>query len=418
VKVSIFTPSHRPKYILDTYHSIKEQPYDEWLILLNNGPSPNDLPAEILQDRRTNVQVFEEDTQKIGAIKNEACMRCSGDILVELDHDDLLIPPALVAIREAFLDPKVVFAYSNCADFQNQNKAPHFYNLACGWEYREVIYKGVKYHYSLTPEITPYHTSIIYYQPNHFRAFRKNIYVEIGGHDKTLSVCDDQDLMCRLYMKGKFHRVPECCYLYRIYGDDPDSQNTWLQRNAEIQTTTHVLQKKYFHSLVEHWARSSGSLMIDLGGGIGKPEGYISVDLEDADIIHDLETKYPFEDNSVGVIRAVDFVEHIRDIRHTMSEIYRVLKPGGFALISVPSTDGRGAWQDPTHVSYWNQNSFWYWTKSFYAKYIRNKIVRFFPVVMETSYPSEFHQQNRISYVRADLIALKNDTRPMGIIEI
>ena len=418
MKVSIFTPSHSPKYLLDTYHSIKNQPYDEWLILLNNGPSRLDLPAEILQDRRNNIQTFETPTQKIGAIKNEACMRCSGDILIELDHDDLLIPPSVVAVKEAFLDPKVVFVYSQCAEFQTKDNSPHYYNIACGWDYREVIYNNVRYHYTLTPEPNPYHVSIIYYTPNHLRAFRKNIYVEIGGHDKTLNVCDDQDLVCRFYMKGKFFRIPECCYLYRVYGDDVTHQNTWLQRNAEIQTTTYEVQKKYLHKVIEHWAKTTGGLMVDLGGGIGKESGYLSVDLEDADIIHDLNTRYPFADDSVAVIRAVDFVEHIHDIRHTMSEIYRVLKPGGYVLIQVPSTDGRGAFQDPTHVSFWNQNSFWYWTKSFYANYIRNKTVRFFPIVVETYYPSDFHRENCISYVRADLMALKNDVRPMGILEI
>jgi len=35
-----------------------------------------------------------------------------------------------------------------------------------------------------------------------------------------------------------------------------------------------------------------------------------------------------------------------------MKEIYRVLCDGGWAMIEVPSTDGRGAWQDPTHCCY------------------------------------------------------------------
>jgi glycosyltransferase involved in cell wall biosynthesis len=418
VKVSIFTPSHNPKYISETYQSIKNQPYDEWLVLLNNGPSRHDLPSEILQDPRNKIVVSENTTQKIGAIKHEACSRCSGDILLELDHDDLLIPPSILAVKDAFLDPNVVFAYSNCAEFHTEDKSPQIYNLACGWEYRDLFYYGQKYSYSLTPETTPYHVSIIYYAPNHLRAFRKNTYVEIGGHNVDLNVCDDQDLMCRLYMKGKFFRVPECCYLYRIIREDTSHKNTWLKRNAEIQTTTHALQRQYLHSLIEHWAKSSGLPMIDLGGAFGKPPGYISVDLRNADIIHDLRTRYPFEDNSIAVVRAVDFVEHVADIQHTMNEIYRILRPGGYALISVPSTDGRGAWQDPTHVSFWNQNSLWYWTKRFYANFIGNDTVRFFPMIVETHFQSEYHQNNNIPYVRADLIALKGDTRPMGILEI
>ncbi len=33
--------------------------------------------------------------------------------------------------------------------------------------------------------------------------------------------------------------------------------------------------------------------------------------------------------------------------------------------ILVPSTDGRGAFQDPTHVSFWNINSFMYYSIEF-----------------------------------------------------
>ena len=63
-------------------------------------------------------------------------------------------------------------------------------------------------------------------------------------------------------------------------------------------------------------------------------------------------------------------IEHLRDSLHTMREMYRVLAPGGYAVLSVPSTDGRGAFQDPTHVSFWNENSFLYYTDREWAKYI------------------------------------------------
>ena len=43
-----------------------------------------------------------------------------------------------------------------------------------------------------------------------------------------------------------------------------------------------------------------------------------------------------------------------------MNETWRVLKPGGKAEIIVPTTEGPGAFQDPTHISFWNRNSFWY----------------------------------------------------------
>ncbi len=74
----------------------------------------------------------------------------------------------------------------------------------------------------------------------------------------------------------------------------------------------------------------------------------------------DLSKPWPWEDSSIDHIRAHDIIEHLADKIHTMNEAWRVLKPGGIFEIAVPTTDGPGAWQDPTHVSFWNRNSFMY----------------------------------------------------------
>ena len=67
-----------------------------------------------------------------------------------------------------------------------------------------------------------------------------------------------------------------------------------------------------------------------------------------------------------------------------------------------PSTDGRGAFQDPTHVSFWNSNSFWYYTRPEQAQFIHC------PVLFEANrvknfYPSDWHREHQIVYVKADL---------------
>lgn len=45
----------------------------------------------------------------------------------------------------------------------------------------------------------------------------------------------------------------------------------------------------------------------------------------------------PVRDNSVDVITALDLIEHIEDDHGLMDEFYRVLKPGGIAIMSVPA---------------------------------------------------------------------------------
>ena len=76
----------------------------------------------------------------------------------------------------------------------------------------------------------------------------------------------------------------------------------------------------------------------------------------------DLRDGWPWPESSVDEIRAWDIIEHLPDKIHTMNEAWRVLRPGGVLDIKIPTTDGPGAWQDPTHVSYWNRNSFLYYT--------------------------------------------------------
>lgn len=93
-------------------------------------------------------------------------------------------------------------------------------------------------------------------------------------------------------------------------------------------------------------------------------DGWVNVDAEAAhepDEVVDLESPWPWEDGSVDYIRAHDGPEHCVDPIHFMNEAHRVLKDGGVIEIWVPSTDGRGAWQDPTHKSFWNINSFFYY---------------------------------------------------------
>jgi predicted O-linked N-acetylglucosamine transferase (SPINDLY family)/glycosyltransferase involved in cell wall biosynthesis len=132
------------------------------------------------------------------------------------------------------------------------------------------------------------------------------------------------------------------------------------QQNKSMKNTFNVLNSQ------SHFQ----PLRIDLGCGINKPEGFVGVDVypgSGVDIVANLSRRFPFEDNSVDEIRAHDVIEHIQDRIHTMNEIWRVCKPGAKVDIRVPSTDGRGAFQDPTHISFWNINSFLYYCNEYPA---------------------------------------------------
>ncbi|MBQ1029721.1 methyltransferase domain-containing protein [Micromonospora sp. C97] len=136
------------------------------------------------------------------------------------------------------------------------------------------------------------------------------------------------------------------------------------------------------------------------------------------DIVCDVTKGIDLPDNSVGVIRAVDFLEHIPDKMGMFNELYRVLAPNGLLLSLTPSSDGRGAYQDPTHVAFYNENSFWYFTNDQYARFVPEIRCRFQVSRLGTYFPSDFHQAHNIPYVVANLIAVKDETRNGGPLTI
>jgi GT2 family glycosyltransferase len=113
---------------------------------------------------------------------------------------------------------------------------------------------------------------------------------------------------------------------------------------------------------------------LDLGCGPYRKDGYTGIDkfdwrdkYEDSEFIQGeipniLKT---FADDSVDEIQATHFIEHISQSRviEFMNEVHRILKVGAIFEIKVPPSTGRGAYCDPTHISFWNDMSFRYYDK-------------------------------------------------------
>lgn len=435
MKFSIITPTHDTKYLPQLYASLKAQQGDvhwEWIIVPNGDAYLQDLPDGVgLDDRVIIIDAPADLEGKIGALKLEGFTNGEGDYLVEVDHDDLLTPDALqtmereIRAREKETGKRPDFMYSSFVEFKEDGTTNN-YSQDFGWEHEEfeINYTSVdnlhiKGHAMIAFDPTPASLSRIEFAPNHVRCWERQFYNRIGGHDSLLEVADDYDLVVRSYIEGgDFLNIHDALYLYRLRGD-----NTFLQRNAEIQQKQRELSNMYQVQVIDEWAKRSGLPKIDLGGAHNSPEGYESVDYQDADHNCDISEGLPFEDNSVSVVRAIDFLEHIPSCKNSgckheagecvvgvMKEIYRVLAPNGVLLSATPSTDGRGAYQDPTHISFHNQNSFWYYCNKSHQQYLRDLgDMRFNALQLYTHYPNKFCRPHDISYVVATLVAIKDE---------
>ena len=398
MKLSLITPTHDPKYLDRLARSIDRQTFRdfEWVILPNNGATPADVRPWVGESARFGA--YRDDTESVGELKRSAFSTALGDVLVEVDHDDELTPDCLEHLAATFEDSAVDFAYSNCCEIKNGQ--PYRYDARFGWETRPFSWAGRDDHFeSVAFDPTPMSFAKIWYAPNHVRAWRRSFYERIGGHDAGRDILDDHDLLCRTFVHGNVRHIDRCLYVYHHHAGNTCGG----EKNERIQAETLDLHDAYIYPMAERWSRDNGYRLVDLCGGLNAPAGYETVDVAGGDIQADLNDRWPFDDGSVGVIRAHDALEHLWDPKHVMREAFRVLAPQGWFLTKTPSTDGRGAFQDPTHVSFWNSNSFWYYTRASQNRFI-DCDVKFQAARVKNYYPTEWDETHEIVYVKADLV--------------
>lgn len=413
LEFSVFTPTHDPRWLLEAYRSLVAQTYQNWeWVLVPNGDTPAEIPAEVKADPR--VKIVPSRHKNIGALKRLACTVATGNVFVELDHDDALTPTALSTLAAAVARDGPGFFFSDFVSYYPNGVSEQYSNFH-GWQAYDVEVDGRPFQAQRAFGPSARSLCDIAYAPNHVRAWHRDAYYKAGGHDASMLVGDDHDLVCRTYLADvPFVHVPACLYLYRRVLS-PKAENSFVTHNEAVQKASLLTMNKYLHRLAAREARRRGLRLLDLGGAHNCPAGYESVDVVDAAHLFEVGSgPLPFPDDSVGVVRAFDFFEHVPRDRFVgvMNDLYRVLAPGGWVLSGTPSSDGRGAFQDPTHVNYLNQNSFWYYCDRNFAKYVKEINCRFQGVRVWTEFPSEFHKKFDIPYVYADLMAMKGQRVP------
>lgn len=150
-------------------------------------------------------------------------------------------------------------------------------------------------------------------------------------------------------------------------------------------------------------------MKLNLGCGYNKEKGYVNIDNRhecEPDMVIDVTKGLPFGDDSIEEVRAVDFLEHLerQEVMTLIDEIWRILKPNGVFFHRTPSTDGRGAFQDPFHRSFWNINTWkFYFTDVKYRKLYGTK-ANFKIIKLEDYWTDMF---NKVIHTYCEYAAIK-----------
>lgn len=249
--VSVYTPTFRSgSRINRAYQSLLNQTYTNWEWIVVDDSDDEGETLRLLSDiakgePRLRIFPLQRRSGKIGQLKRWACGLSRGEILVELDHDDELTPDALSLIVQTFLvNPEAGFVYSDWAEVSEETGESLRYEK--GWafgygKYRTESYGGRKLLVAIAPPLNAQTIAHIVGVPNHVRAWMRDIYWQIGGHNPDLHVADDYELLVRTFLQTKIIHIPKLCYIQYLNSDS----NTQNVRRREIQRLVRCIGEYY-----------------------------------------------------------------------------------------------------------------------------------------------------------------------------
>ncbi len=139
------------------------------------------------------------------------------------------------------------------------------------------------------------------------------------------------------------HIAPEVCLMRRfeeLWGNSPSPAR---DETCDSKVSVHRLGRRWTDELKLGRTETSGDEAASrLADGFFETGGYVTVDLESplARVHADVQA-LPFDDESFDVVFCNHVLEHVADDRQAMSELYRVLRGGGWGVLMVPMDEGR-----------------------------------------------------------------------------
>jgi glycosyltransferase involved in cell wall biosynthesis len=238
---SLFTPSFNSYHkIMRVYESLKAQTLKDWeWVIIDDSPDDEHfqfLRKQFSQDSRIRFYRRSQNNGSIGNVKNETIGLCRGKYLLEMDHDDELLPSVLQDATDLFKSRSDVgFIYMDCACIYESGENQWYGDFICkgyGGYYASKHNDKWRLVY-ITPNINNITLTHLVCCPNHPRIWRREFLLELGNYCEYLHICDDYEILLRTaispsYKMAKIHKLG-----YIQYMNEGES-NFSLIRNGEI----------------------------------------------------------------------------------------------------------------------------------------------------------------------------------------
>jgi len=251
---SVFTSTFNSyEKIVRAFKSLQQQTLTDWEWVIIDD-SPDDKHFTFLrkiakQDNRIRIYRRSENNGCIGNVKNEAVSLCRGAYVLELDHDDEVLPTVLAESAAYFdINEEVGFIYMDFINMYENGQHFSYGDSICkgyGSYYCQKYNDNWQYVYN-TPNINNITLSHLVCCPNHPRIWRRETLLKLGNYCEYLPICDDYEILLRTAIGTKIAKFPKIGYIQYM---NESNNNFSLIRNAEINRIGPEYISKIYYDL-------------------------------------------------------------------------------------------------------------------------------------------------------------------------
>ena len=254
---SAFTGTYKTgDRIYRTYDGLKNQTYENWeWVVVDDSPEDDYDTWYKLQDIAKNdprvklYRIHPNSGGNVGEVKHRAASLCNGEWLLELDHDDHLASEYFeICLRASKQYSDVGFIYTGCAEIFEDGThrqygpidprgygAPHN-GFVYGYAHHEwVEVDGKKYVGGFSANINPKTIRYNMGMPNHARMWHRDVYHKVRGHNRTISVADDFELIVKTFLETRMLKIDKVLYMqWNDFNSTVDNNIVDINRRARL----------------------------------------------------------------------------------------------------------------------------------------------------------------------------------------